>query len=459
MHKTLSPLDDRYFSQVKQLTDFFSDFSYCKHRIFVEVVWLEEVVKRLYPEEAKKINLESWKILQKIPQDFNEQKFLIFQKLEKKIKHDTKAIEYYIKRVIEKTQWADYKELIHFGLTSDDTNNIAQALMFQGALQKILLPKFANIVYFSATLAEQWKKEPMLARTHGQVASPTTVGKEIYNFSYRLYRKFIALQKQYFLAKLNGATGNYQALYLAFPKINWQQFSKNFLKSLGVKQNIATTQIEPHDSLVEFFQELHHIHSILIGLCQDLWQYISLDYFILRRAQNQVGSSTMPHKVNPIDFENAEGNFGLANGILEFFIRKLPISRMQRDLSDSTVLRNVGVVLGHSLLAMQSLEKGLSKIETHPSKIQADLNQHWQVLGEGLQTILRKHFVKNSYENIKNISGELVDENGYKKWVQEFDFPKEEKARILAVQPADYIGLAAQFETKFILEAVKKYVH
>lgn len=459
MFQTLSPLDDRYYSKTNKLNKFFSEFTFCKYRIQVEILWLEYVIKNLYFEEAQKISKNDWNFLQTISKNFDKEKFLYFQKIEKKTKHDIKAIEYYIKENLEHTNWEKYQELVHFGITSEDTNNIAYALMLKGATEQIYLPLFADVLQHLVKLANQWRADSMLARTHGQVASPTTVGKEIYNFAYRLYRKFISFRDQEFLAKLNGATGNYQALQIAFPKIDWQQFSKDFLHSLGLKQNIATTQIEPHDSLVEFFQKLHHTHSILIGFSQDLWQYISLDYFILKKDKHQVGSSTMPHKVNPIDFENAEGNFGLSNGILEFFIRKLPISRMQRDLSDSTVLRNIGVALGHSLLAIHSLQQGLFKIDIHPTRLQEDLNNHWQVLGEGVQTLLRKHLIKGGYEKIKNASQEAVNENHYKKWVQNSKISTTDKARMLALTPASYIGIAEQFDTSFILKAVKKYVH
>jgi adenylosuccinate lyase len=460
MFKSLSPLDDRYFSKVDFLTDYFSEFAYCKFRIQVEIAWLEYVFKNLYSNEAQDLKDDSWQLLQGLVTDFDKEEFQQFQAIEKKIKHDVKAIEYYIKEKLQNTEWEKYKELVHFGLTSEDTNNIAYALMLKDFWKNQLLPLLADLLQKIVGLADEWRYTAMLARTHGQAASPTTAGKEIYNFAYRLYRKFLFLKNQTFLAKLNGATGNYQALQMAFPEVDWMQFSENFLRSLGLKQNIATTQIEPHDFIVEFFQQLQHTHSILIGMCQDMWNYISLEYFVLKQEANQVGSSTMPHKINPIDFENAEGNFGLANSLIDFFTRKLPISRMQRDLSDSTVLRNIGVLFGHSFLGFYSLKQGLEKICPNLSKLQNDLENHWEVLGESLQTLLRKNFVEQAYEKIKSASQNItIDENHYKRWIHGFDLPEQEKTRMLALTPATYTGLASQFQTDFILEEIKKYVH
>ena len=460
MQKPLSPLDGRYLAKVNPLTDFFSEFAYCKFRIQIEVEWLIYIIQNLYHTEAESISKNSLEFLQKIYLDFDEENFTYFQELEKKTKHDLKAIEYYIKEKIQKTALVKYQELIHICLTSDDINNIAQALMLKGAWENILRPQLANFLQQLAKLADSWRYDAMLARTHGQPASPTTVGKEVYNFVYRLYRQFCTLQNQTFFAKLNGATGNYQAHIIAFPNVDWIEFTKKFIQSFGLTPNPATTQIEPHDYIVEFFQTWHHLHSILIGFTQDIWNYISLDYLGMQLEAGQVGSSVMPHKINPIDFENAEGNLGLANGLLEFFIRKLPISRMQRDLSDSTVLRNIGVALGHSLLGLKSLQKGTAKLKLNTSALNKDLRQHWEVLAEPLQTVLRKNFIDGAYEKIRSVSQDaIVKAADYKKWVANFDIPKKEKAQLLSLTPETYIGNATNFEINFILRKIKKYAH
>ena len=266
-------------------------------------------------------------------------------------------------------------------------------------------------------------------------------------------------KEQTFSAKLNGSTGNYQALMTVFPNTPWQTLSKEFLVSLGLEQSIATTQIEPHDFMVEIFQKLHHIHSILIGFCQDIWYYISLEYFIIQQFSDQIGSSTMPHKINPIDFENAEGNLGISNGSLEFFMRKIPISRMQRDLSDSTVLRNIGVAIGHSHLGILSVLQGLAKLTLNSKKLEKELGKHWEILGEVVQTMLRKYFIKDSYEKIKMRIHSLKTENDYKRWIKSFDLSKEDKSMMMNLTPASYTGLASCFDTDFILKKIKKYVH
>ena len=459
MLKSLSPLDNRYSSKTQQITEIFSEFSFCKFRLQVEISWFCYILNHQYKEKAQKINHSSWDLLNEIKNQFDNKEFLLFKEIEKKTKHDAKAIEYYLKKKIEKSELAEYQELIHFGLTSDDINHTAYALMLKNYWEKIFLPTFAKLIHKITTLSENWKKNPMLSRTHGQPASSTTVGKEFYNFSYRLYKKFSQAKTQNFIGKLNGSTGNYQALTTAFPNSPWQSLNKEFLVSLGLKQNIATTQIEPHDFMVEIFQQIQHTHSILIGFCQDIWYYISLDYFIIQQPSEQIGSSIMPHKINPIDFENAEGNFGLSNGSLEFFIRKLPISRMQRDLSDSTVLRNIGVALGHSHLGMLSVLQGLKKLSINSKKLEEELLGHWEILGEAVQTMLRKYFVKDSYEKIKKKIHSLKNENDYKKWIESFDLSKEDNFTMLNLNPASYTGLASCFDTDFIFKEIEKYVH
>ncbi len=457
MLKTISPLDNRYLKQSQELGDYFSEFAFCKYRIRVEILWFQFVIQNFFQEGKEKISEADWKNLESIISNFDEKEFIRFKEIEKDTIHDIKAIEYYIMEKMQNIPFTVQKELVHFALTSDDVNNLAYALMVKESWQQILQPCFSYLLSQLIEAAEKWRKNAMLARTHGQPASPTTMGKEIYNFAYRLVRKFSKLKKQIFIAKLNGATGNFHSFKIAFPQADWQGLSKKFIENLGLEQNPATTQIEPHDFLVEFFQSIAHINSILIGLCRDIWSYISLDYFLVAKEKNQTGSSVMPHKINPIDFENAEGNLELSCGMLEFFIRKLPISRLQRDLSDSTVLRNIGVALGHHFLALNSLQKGIKKLKINSAKLDADLEMHWEILAEPLQTILRKYSVENAYEKIKDVSqGLKVDAESYHRWVKGFDLPHEEVQRLLSLTPLNYIGAAADFDLASLLKELEK---
>ncbi len=456
MLNTLSPLDNRYFKQSQELSNYFSEFAFYKYRIQVEILWFQFVLQNFYKPEAEKINPPDWEKLKNITSNFNEIEFNLVKEIEKDIIHDVKAIEYYILEKIKNTPFAVHQGLIHFALTSDDVNNLAYSLMVKESWQQILQPCFSDFLSQLIEAAEKWRKNIMLARTHGQPASPSTMGKEIYNFAYRLVRKFSKLKKHTFVAKLNGATGNFHSFKIAFPEADWQNLSKKFIENLGLEQNPATTQIEPYDSLVEFFQSITHINSILIGFCRDIWSYISLDYFLVAKEKNQIGSSVMPHKINPIDFENAEGNLEFSCGILEFFIRKLPISRLQRDLSNSTVLRNIGVALGHHFLALQSLQKATANLKINSSKLDEDLDKHWEILAEPLQTILRKYSVEKAYEKIKNVSqGMKVDAESYRRWVTGFDLPHEEKQKLLALNPQNYIGAAADFDLTVLMKTLE----
>ena len=457
MLKTISPLDNRYLTQSQELSNYFSEFAFCKYRIQVEILWFKFVLQNFYKKEIEKISPSDWVNLKNIVSNFNEIEFSRFKEIEKNTLHDIKAIEYYILEKIQNTPFITQQGLVHFALTSDDVNNLAYSLMLKDSWQQILEPCFSHLLSQLVEVAEKWRHNPMLSRTHGQSASPSTMGKEIYNFAYRLVRKFSKLKKQPFVAKLNGATGNFHSFKIAFPEADWQNLSKQFIENLGLEQNPATTQIEPHDSLVEFFQSIAHINSILIGLCRDIWSYISLDYFIIAKEENQIGSSVMPHKINPIDFENAEGNLEFSCGILEFFIRKLPISRLQRDLSDSTVLRNIGVALGHHFLALKSLQKGIKKLKINSPKLDEELDKHWEVLTEPLQTILRKHSVENAYEKIKTVSqGMKVDAESYHRWIKSFDLPHEEVQKLLSLTPLNYIGAAADFDLTSLSKKLDK---
>lgn len=455
MLQSLSPLDNRYQKQTQVLTNYFSEFSFCKYRIKIEILWFEFILQQLYKKKIKKIT--SWDKFKKIAENFNQDDFIVLKNLERETKHDLKAIEYFIKKKINSTEFNEYQELVHFGLTSDDVNNTAYCLMFKQSWFEVLEPSFRKIIIKLADLADSWRNNTILAHTHGQPASPTTMGKEFYNFSYRLARIFKKIEKLSFIAKINGTTGNHQSQNIAFPNYNWQKLTKQFIENLGLEYNPATTQIEPHDFLIEFFQIFSHLNSILIGFCQDIWHYISLEYFSLAKEDNQVGSSVMPHKINPIDFENAEGNLSLANSLLEFFTRKLPISRLQRDLSDSTVLRNIGSALGYQIIALNSILTGLEKLNLNIIKIEKALNSHWEILAEPLQTVLRKNFIHQSYEKIKTVSqGINWNEKTYCKYVKCFEIPNEDKLRLLALTPNSYIGTATNFDLNFIYKLFKK---
>lgn len=447
--KALSPLDGRYAKKLNDLRFIFSEFGLIKFRLLVEIKWLQALDEIASVPEVKLSN-ESKKKLDQLIENFNEDDALVIKEIELNINHDVKAVEYFIKNKIQSDDaLKKISEFIHFGCTSEDINNLAYALMMQSATHDCLLPILNNLLTALKHAAHQHASIPMLARTHGQAASPTTLGKEFANFYARLERQLKQIKNFSFLGKLNGASGNYNALLTAYPKINWVSVSKQFIEHLGLEFNPYTTQIEPHDYLAEFFSILQRINTILIDFNRDIWAYIAIEYLNQKKKENEVGSSTMPHKINPIDFENSEGNLGIANALLEHFILKLPISRWQRDLSDSTVLRNIGTALGHSIFAYQATLQGVNKLEANPGVIHQDLHNHWEVLAEAIQMVMRKHQLDQPYEQLKTFTrGQKVNKAILLKFINSLDLPNEVKQALSALTPESYTGHAEELAKK-----------
>lgn len=443
MITSLSPLDGRYASKVSDLNPYFSEYGLIKHRLVVEIAFFmmlsaESGIKELPPFSNKELEL-----LDKIVKNFDEKEAEEVKKIERVTNHDVKAVEYYIKKKLEKTTLKKHLEFIHFACTSEDINNLSIALMLKGGLEDVILPSMNEVIKTVEKLAKKWQKVPILCLTHGQPASPSTVGKELKVFAKRLKRQLDLLMAQEIFGKLNGATGNFNAHLSAYPKVNWMKLSKNFVQKLGLIHNPLTTQIEEHDFQSETFDCIARFNTILLDLDRDMWTYISRGAFKQKVVAGEVGSSTMPHKVNPIDFENSEGNLGLANAILRHLSEKLPISRMQRDLTDSTVQRNHGTALGYSLLAYKSTLKGLSKLDLNKKVIQDELDRNWSLLAEPIQTVMRKHSVPKAYEKLKELTrGKEVNKKVVQEFVKSLKIPKEDKERLLKLTPATYIGMA-----------------
>jgi adenylosuccinate lyase len=443
MITSLSPLDGRYASKIEELIPYFSEYALMKHRVIVEISWLmmlssEPAIKELPPFSDKDI-----KTLESIIGNFDEKEAEKVKDIEKTTNHDVKAVEYYIRQKLEKTPLKKYSEFIHFACTSEDINNLAIALMIQGAGNDVLLPVMKKLVGEISALAKKWKSVPLLSLTHGQPATPTTVGKEFLVFEKRLDRQMKALDKQETLGKINGATGNFNAHCMAYPKVDWMTLSKKFVQNLGLVWNPVTTQIEPHDFQSEICDGIARFNTILIDLDRDMWSYISRGVFSQKTVKGEIGSSTMPHKVNPIDFENSEGNLGVANSLLRHMSEKLPISRMQRDLTDSTVQRNIGVAWGYSILAYKSTIKGLGKLELNKKFIQQELENNWALLAEPIQTVMRKNGVPGAYEKLKELTrGKEITKETVRKFISGLKIPKEDKERLLKLTPETYIGLA-----------------
>lgn len=440
----ISPLDGRYADKVKSLSETVSEFGLIKYRVMVEIEWFKFLFSK--PEfglpslEAKDIEL-----LDSIVNDFNEVGALRVKEIEATTNHDVKAVEYYIKEKIAHNPALDkYREFIHFACTSEDINNTSYGLMLKDIKNVVILPELNKLQQRLTELANQYRDVSIMCRTHGQPATPSTMGKELYNVVYRLERQIKQLEKQEILAKINGAVGNYNAHLVAYPELQWDTLAKEFIElRLGLHFNPYTTQIEPHDYQAEIYDNLRRINTILIDLSRDMWSYISINYFKQKVKAGEVGSSTMPHKVNPIDFENAEGNFGLANSILGHLSEKLPISRWQRDLTDSTVQRNIGVGIGYTILGLSSLLKGLGKVEINLDAINHDLDNNWELLAEPIQTVMRKCNVANAYEQLKELTrGKKVNAEGIKEFVAGLDLPDSEKAKLSSLTPHNYIGLA-----------------
>ena len=441
----LSPLDGRYARTADPLRAYFSEQALIRYRVRVELAWLEALGAERAIRELKPFSPKTKSTLEKLVKDFSERDAQHIKNIEAETNHDVKAIEYWLKgKLGENAEAQRALEFIHFACTSEDINNLAYALMMRESREAVMLPRLAELAEALTRLAHRHARLPMLARTHGQAASPTTLGKEMANFAHRLERARSRIAAVPAMGKINGAVGNYNAHVAAYPGFDWERFCRRFVERLGLEFNPYTTQIEPHDWLAELLDAYARANSILLGLDRDLWGYISLGYFRQKTKKGEVGSSTMPHKVNPIDFENSEGNIGVANALLRHLAEKLPVSRWQRDLSDSTAQRNVGAALGHSLAAYASCLRGLSKLEADPERLAADLEANWEVLAEAVQQVMRRHGVPEAYEKLKEMSrGKRLDRAQLAAFVKALAIPEEAKKQLLALTPARYTGLAA----------------
>ena len=442
----VSPIDGRYGGKTAGLRPIFSEYGLMRYRVLVEVRWLQALAAEPGIPEVPVFSDEANQVLDGILAGFGLGDVQRVKEIERTTNHDVKAVEYFLKeKIAGNRELTAVSEFIHFACTSEDINNLAHALMLREGREQILLPHLDQLIEALRNLAHQHGERSMLARTHGQPASPTTLGKEIANLGYRLERQRQALAQVALLGKINGAVGNYNAHLAAYPDLDWPRFSRGFVESLGLGWNPYTTQIEPHDYMAELFHALIRCNSILLDLCRDFWGYISLGYFRQKTIAGEVGSSTMPHKVNPIDFENAEGNLGLANAILDHLSQKLPISRWQRDLTDSTVLRNLGVGLAHADLALQSTLRGLGRLEADEGRLREDLDANWEVLAEPIQTLMRRHGVDRPYERLKELTrGQRIGPEDLRRFIEALDIPAEAKARLIALTPAGYRGNADQ---------------
>lgn len=442
----LSPLDGRYHKGTQALAAHCSEWGLMRYRTWIEVRWLKALAAEPAITELPALSPGAEAQLEALFTDFSAADGERIKAHEATTNHDVKALEYFIKeKVAELPELSAAVEFVHFACTSEDINNLAYAAMLKQAISEVMLPAMRTINTQLRTMAHELAEQPMLARTHGQPATPTTLGKELANVVVRLERQTSALETCPILGKINGAVGNFNAHLAAYPEVDWQALAERFVTDLGLTWNAYTTQIEPHDTIAEVFGHIMRYNTILIDLDRDIWGYIAWGYFTQRMVAGEVGSSTMPHKVNPIDFENSEGNLGLANAILGHLAEKLPISRWQRDLSDSTVMRNLGVGLGHSLLAYQATQKGLGKLAVNPIKIEQDLDQSWEVLAEAVQTVMRRYALPNPYEQLKAFSrGQAMTAERMQDFIASLALPEHEKARLQAMTPANYIGLAAQ---------------
>lgn len=441
----LSPLDGRYRQKVAELGEIFSEYGLIKYRLMVEIEWFIALSEHQAVTELRPLTPAETALLRNLATGFTPEAAEQIKAIEQTTNHDVKSVEYYLKERLKDTSLAPLLEFIHFACTSEDINNLAHAMMLKEGVGRIWLQVARQTVSAIDDLAHKYRAIPMPAHTHGQPASPTTVGKEMAVFSYRLKRQLKQIQHQEYLGKINGAVGNFNAHKIAYPEINWPEFARDFVETrLGLVYNPLTTQIEPHDYMAELFQLMGRFNTIIIDFNRDIWLYISKGYLKEKPVAGEVGSSTMPHKINPIDFENSEGNMGLSNAILDFMAHKLPISRWQRDLSDSTVLRNMGVGVGYSLLALKSTLKGIGKLSINEALLQADLDACWDVLAEPVQTIMRKAGLENPYEQLKAMTrGKSISRAELAAFIQTLPLPEADKERLLALTPDIYIGYAA----------------
>jgi len=442
----VTSVDGRYAGRTAGLREIFSEYGLIRYRIIVEIRWFQALAECDTFPQVSALSESANTYLEKLIDNFGLEAAQRVKAIEATTNHDVKAIEYYLKECFaEHDQLAALSEFLHFACTSEDINNLSYALMMSDARQRVFLPAFADISEILQTKAGEYAGLPMLSRTHGQTASPTTLGKEFSNVVARLQRQVELLRQQPILGKINGAVGNFNAHMTASPQVDWPGFARAFVESLGLEWNPYTTQIEPHDWMAESFHTLGRYNTILIDLCRDIWAYISIGYFKQKTVAGEVGSSTMPHKVNPIDFENAEGNLGVANALLGHLAEKLPVSRWQRDLTDSTVLRTIGTAAGHGAIAYASLCKGLGKLQVNEAKLARDLDNSWEVLAEPIQTVMRLHGIENPYEQLKELTrGKAISAEVLAGFVQTLDIPAEAKQQLLDLTPAGYIGNAAE---------------
>ncbi|MFM9835355.1 MAG: adenylosuccinate lyase [Methylophilaceae bacterium] len=443
---SLSPLDGRYQSKLDALRPYFSEYALIKHRAWVEIEWLKALSAAKDLQEIAPFSADTIKELDTAIAKFSEADAAQVKAIEAQTNHDVKALEYWLKEKFDgNSEVRKASEFIHFACTSEDINNLSHGLMLKTATQNVMLPFLANVITRLTELSKDLADQPMLSRTHGQTASPTTMGKELANVVYRLQRQQKQLQANEFLGKINGAVGNFNAHLSAYPNYDWESFAKRFVTSLGLTYNPMTIQIEPHDYMAELYDSLARINTILIDLNRDIWGYISVGYFKQKVKAGEIGSSTMPHKVNPIDFENSEGNLGMANAILRHMAEKLPISRWQRDLTDSTVLRNMGVGFGYSLLGYDSCLRGLNKLEINAAKLAEDLDNSWEVLAEPIQTVMRRYGIENPYEQLKELTRGKggINKASLHAFIETLKIPAEAKQLLLDMTPASYTGKAA----------------
>ena len=442
----ISPLDGRYRSKCEDLAPYFSEFALMRYRVLVEVKWLQKLSEHDQIDDLQVISERGLAYLDDPVRNFSISDAQRIKAIEATTNHDVKAVEYFIKEKFEDNrELSDQLEFVHFACTSEDINNLAYALMLRDGRDKVMLDQMREIEKQLAQLSKDFANQPMLCRTHGQSASPSTVGKEFANVVHRLRRQIVQIESNEILGKINGAVGNYNAHLCAYPDIDWQANAKEFVEGLGLRWNPYTTQIEPHDYVAELFAAVCRFNTVLLDFDRDIWAYISLGYFKQRTIAGEVGSSTMPHKVNPIDFENSEGNLGLANAIMSHLSEKLPISRWQRDLTDSTVLRNIGTGLAHSLIAYRATMKGMGKLELNAKAIDDDIDSCWEILAEPIQTVMRRYRVEKPYEKLKELTrGKQIDQQSVQEFVQTLTIPESAKQELLQLTPRKYLGNAVE---------------
>ncbi|MDA0113655.1 adenylosuccinate lyase [Vibrio sp. 2art] len=447
----VSPVDGRYGSKTIALREIFSEYGLLKYRTIVEIRWLQKLAATAEIAEVPAFSAEANQFLDDLAANFSEEDARRIKEIERTTNHDVKAVEYFLKeKVADVPELHAVNEFFHFACTSEDINNTSHALMLKEARENVILPEIRNLIDAIKALAVEYRDIPLLSRTHGQPASPSTMGKEMANVAYRMERQFKQIENVEILAKINGAVGNYNAHLSAYPELDWHKFSEEFItESLGVTWNPYTTQIEPHDYIAELFDAIARFNTILIDFDRDVWGYIALGHFKQKTIAGEIGSSTMPHKVNPIDFENSEGNLGLANAVFGHLAQKLPISRWQRDLTDSTVLRNLGVGVGYAIIAYTSTLKGISKLEVNREALLAELDKNWEVLAEPVQTVMRRYGIEKPYEKLKELTrGKRVDGEAMRNFIDGLELPEHEKAHLKEMTPANYIGQAIELTDK-----------